>query len=119
VDVLRAEKYCERLSGDLLAVHQRKCIVGKIETSSRLGSDEITNLWVKLCNLCRVNCHNSRAHGHERHGPFTRLVRFWLVWVRSSAGFGWFSYRVEICKLCLVVATEVRPVSWWSWVTVG
>jgi hypothetical protein len=22
--------------------------------SSRLASDEITNLWVKLCNLCRV-----------------------------------------------------------------
>jgi hypothetical protein len=54
VDVLRAGKHCERLCGDLLAVHQRKCTVGKMETSSRLASDEITNLWVKLCNLCRV-----------------------------------------------------------------
>jgi hypothetical protein len=25
--------------------------------------------------LQNVNCHDSRAHGHERHGPFTRLVR--------------------------------------------
>jgi hypothetical protein len=35
-------------------MHQRKCTLGKIETFSRLASDEITNLWVKLCNLCRV-----------------------------------------------------------------
>jgi hypothetical protein len=54
VDVLRAGKRCVRLCGDLLAVHQRKCTLSKIETSSRLASDEITNLWVKLCNLCRV-----------------------------------------------------------------
>jgi hypothetical protein len=26
--------------------------------------------------LQSVNCHDSRAHGRERHGPFTRLVRF-------------------------------------------
>jgi hypothetical protein len=24
--------------------------------------------------LQSVNCHDSCAHGHERHGPFTRLV---------------------------------------------
>jgi hypothetical protein len=24
--------------------------------------------------LQSVNCHDSHAHGHERHGPFTRLV---------------------------------------------
>jgi hypothetical protein len=30
--------------GDLLAVHQRKCTLGKMETSSRLASNEITNL---------------------------------------------------------------------------
>jgi hypothetical protein len=44
----------KKLCGDLLAVHQRKCTLSKMETSSRLASDEITNLWVKLCNLCRV-----------------------------------------------------------------
>jgi hypothetical protein len=44
----------KKLCGDLLAMHQRKCTLGKIETFSRLASDEITNLWVKLSNLCRV-----------------------------------------------------------------
>jgi hypothetical protein len=42
--------------------------------------------------LQSVNCHDSRALGQERHGPFTRLVGisgwdFWLgflVWVGSS-----------------------------------
>jgi hypothetical protein len=29
--------------------------------------------------LQSVNCHDSRAHGHELHGPFTRLVGIWLV----------------------------------------
>jgi hypothetical protein len=37
-----------------LAVHQRKCTLGKMETFSHLASDEIINPWVKLCNLCRV-----------------------------------------------------------------
>jgi hypothetical protein len=54
VDVLWAGKHGERLFGDLLAVHQRKCTLGKMETCSRLASDEITNMWVKLRNLCRV-----------------------------------------------------------------
>jgi hypothetical protein len=34
--------------------------------------------------LQSVNCHDSRAHGHEQYGPFTRLVRF--GWV-GPAGF--------------------------------
>jgi hypothetical protein len=55
VDVLWAGKCCEKLCGDLLVVHQRKCTLGKMETSSRLARDEITNLWVKLCNLYRVS----------------------------------------------------------------
>jgi hypothetical protein len=29
-------------------------MLDKIETFSRFASGEITNLWVKLCNLCRV-----------------------------------------------------------------
>jgi hypothetical protein len=32
VDVLWAEKCCEKLCGDLLAVHQRKCTWSKMET---------------------------------------------------------------------------------------
>jgi hypothetical protein len=55
--------------------------------------------------LQSVNCHDSRAHSHERHGPFTRLVGFSLVWVWSRAGFDWFGYSGETCKLCLVLAT--------------
>jgi hypothetical protein len=62
VDVLWAGKHYEGLCGDLLVVHQRKCILGKMETSSRFASDKITNMWV---NLQSVNCHDSRAHGHE------------------------------------------------------
>jgi hypothetical protein len=43
--------------------------------------------------LQSVNCHDSRAHGHERHGPFTRLVGdFWLgslvSVVSSRSGYG-------------------------------
>jgi hypothetical protein len=44
----------EKLCGDLLAVHQRRCTLGKMESFSRLNSDEITNLWIKLCNLYRI-----------------------------------------------------------------
>jgi hypothetical protein len=69
--------------------------------------------------LQSVNCHDSHAHGHEQHGPFTRLVGFRLVWVWLSAGFGWFGYRGETCELCWVLDTGVRPVSWWPWVAVG
>jgi hypothetical protein len=54
VNILWAGKHCERLCGDLLAVHQRKCMLGKMEIFSHLASDEITNLWVKLCILCTV-----------------------------------------------------------------
>jgi hypothetical protein len=44
VDVLWVGKHYERLCGDLLVVHQRACTLGKMETSSHLASDEITNL---------------------------------------------------------------------------
>jgi hypothetical protein len=46
--------------------------------------------------LQSVNCHASRAHGHERHGPFTRLVVTLL-------GF-WFGLNlvglVMVCSRC-------------------
>jgi hypothetical protein len=41
--------------------------------------------------LKSVNYHDSRAHGHERHGPFTRLawILVGIVWVGSSrSGYG-------------------------------
>jgi hypothetical protein len=31
--------------------------------------------------LQSVNYHDSHAHGHEQHEPFTRLVGVWLVWI--------------------------------------
>jgi hypothetical protein len=81
--------------------------------------------------LQSVNYHDSHAHGHERHGPFTRLVGY--GWFGSGRVLGlvglatgvrpvnyfWFGYRGETYKLYLVLAIRVRPVSWWSWVTVG
>jgi hypothetical protein len=81
--------------------------------------------------LQSVNYHDSCAHVHERHGPFTRLVGY--GWFGSSRVLGLygFCYRGETCELCLVLAigvrpvsffglaTGVRPVSQWPWVTVG
>jgi hypothetical protein len=51
--------------------------------------------------LQSVNCHDSRAHGHERHGPFCGV---WFVecWVWIVLG-----YRGETCELFLVLATAV------------
>jgi hypothetical protein len=42
--------------------------------------------------LQSVNCHDNRAHGHERHGPFTRLVGGLVgtVWVGSSWSDSWY-----------------------------
>jgi hypothetical protein len=52
--------------------------------------------------LQSVNCHDSRAHGHERHGPFTRLVG--LVGLGMVECWVWIvlGYRGETCELCLV-----------------
>jgi hypothetical protein len=50
--------------------------------------------------LQSVNCHDSRAHGHEWRGPFTRLVGIWLVGtvqVGSSRSGSWY-------------ATDAKPV---------
>jgi hypothetical protein len=65
--------------------------------------------------LQSVNYHDSCAHVHERHGPFTRLVGY--GWFGSSRvlGLDGFCYRGETCELCLVLAIGVRPVSFvWS-----
>jgi hypothetical protein len=73
--------------------------------------------------LQSVNYHDSRAHGHERHGPFTRLVGYgWFGFDRVLGLFGlatrvrpvssiWFGYWGETYELCLVLAIGVRPVS--------
>jgi hypothetical protein len=83
------------------------------------------------------NYHDSRAHGHERHGPFTRLVGVvvgmvlvGIIWVQlvwfmvcsrceacvHGSLFGyrwdacelcWFGYKWDACELC------------WFWLQLG
>jgi hypothetical protein len=85
--------------------------------------------------LQSVNYHDSHAHGHEGHGPFTRLVGFgWLgsIGLESS----WFgSWHVGGAKpVCMVpglatggmpvsfgwfLAIGVTPVSLWPLITLG
>jgi hypothetical protein len=47
--------------------------------------------------LQSVNCHDSCAHGHERHGPFTQLVGILvgMVWVESSGSGLWYAAGVK------------------------
>jgi hypothetical protein len=47
--------------------------------------------------LQSVNCHDSCAHGYERHGPFTRLVGIMvgMVWVESSRPDLWYAAGVK------------------------
>jgi hypothetical protein len=65
--------------------------------------------------LQSVNCHDSRAHGHERHGPFTRLVGIWLVGSSGLTGSSYFGswYATGVKPVCMVLglATGVRPMS--------
>jgi hypothetical protein len=61
--------------------------------------------------LQSVNCHDSRAHDHERYGPFTRLVGYGCFVSGQVLGLDDFCYRGETCELCLVLTTGVRPVS--------
>jgi hypothetical protein len=79
--------------------------------------------------LQSVNYHDSHAHGHERHGPFTRLVGWDLPGlslvslvqgmqqVRSLCA--WFGYRWGACERRSVLAIGVTPVSLRPFITVG
>jgi hypothetical protein len=135
VNILWARKHCEKLCGDLLAVHQRRRMLGKIETFSHLASNKITNIWVKLCNLYSKNCHDSHAHGYERHEPFTWLVGY--GWVGSigfeSSWFGsWyaagakpvcmifgFGYKWDACERWSILVIGVTHVSLRPLITMG
>jgi hypothetical protein len=83
--------------------------------------------------LQSVNCHDSHAHGHERHGPFTRLVGIfgWDLWFGLD-----LVDLVMVCSRCEAwvhvlttggmpvsvdhfVATGVTPVSLRPLITVG
>jgi hypothetical protein len=65
--------------------------------------------------LQRVNCHDSHAHSHERHGSFTRLVGVWFFesgWVTGSRWFGlWFAVGAKPVCMVLGLATSGMPVS--------
>jgi hypothetical protein len=50
-------------------------------------------------------------------GRVLGLVNF-SIGVRPVSSV-WCGYKGETCKLCLVLATGVRPVSWWPWAIVG
>jgi hypothetical protein len=52
--------------------------------------------------LQSVNCHDSHAHGHERHGPFTRLVGFGCLGMVECWVWIVLGYMGETCELCLV-----------------
>jgi hypothetical protein len=58
--------------------------------------------------LHSVNCHDSSAHGHEQHGPFTQLV-----------GFGWVgTARFESSRSGSGYAAGAKPV-YMVWLQVG
>jgi hypothetical protein len=65
--------------------------------------------------LQSVNYHDSRAHGHEQNGPFTRLVGTWLFGSSVLTGSSWFGlwYPTGAKPVCtvLILATGVRPMS--------
>jgi hypothetical protein len=83
--------------------------------------------------LQSVKCHDSRAHGPEQHGSFTRLVGIWFGWFwlrlpRSSLFGSWYVGGAKpVCMVLdlatgvrhvsfLVLATGVRPMSYvWFW----
>jgi hypothetical protein len=62
-----------------------------------------------------VNCHDSRAHGHEHQGPFTRLVGILLVGsnglTRSSCFGPWSVAGAKPVSTVFGLATGVRPMS--------
>jgi hypothetical protein len=50
--------------------------------------------------LQSVNCHDNRDHGHERYGPFTRLVWFCgvgPVGFESSQSGSWYAAGASLC----------------------
>jgi hypothetical protein len=66
--------------------------------------------------LHSVNCHDSHAYGHERHGPFTQLVGVWLGWFElglpGSSRFGlWYAAGAKPVSMVLGLATVGMPVS--------
>jgi hypothetical protein len=54
-------------------------------------------------HLQSVNCYDSRAHGYERHGPFTRLVGFdWLGPIGFESSWSGSGYAIGVKYVCMV-----------------
>jgi hypothetical protein len=52
-------------------------------------------------HLQSVNYHDSRAHGHERHGPFTRLVGILVGMVRVGSSQSGLWYAAGVKPVCM------------------
>jgi hypothetical protein len=51
--------------------------------------------------LQSVNYHDRRAHGHERHGPFTRLVGGLVGMVRVGSSRSGSCYATGAMPACM------------------
>jgi hypothetical protein len=73
--------------------------------------------------LQNVNCHDTHAHGHERHGPFTQLVGLWWFgsdWVTGSSWFGsWYAAGARPVSIVLGLAIGGMPMCYFGLVTGG
>jgi hypothetical protein len=77
------------------------------------------------------NYHDSHAHGHERHGPFTRLVGGLVGMARVGSSRlvhgmqqvrslrACFGYRWDACERWSFLAIGVTPVSLRALITMG
>jgi hypothetical protein len=64
--------------------------------------------------LQSVNCHETLAHGHERHGSFTRLAGFgWdgSIGFESSWSGLWYVAGAKPVCIVLCLATGGMPMS--------
>jgi hypothetical protein len=53
--------------------------------------------------LQSVNCHDSHAHSHEQHGPFTLLVGFgWVGPARFESSRSVLGYAAGVKHVCMV-----------------
>jgi hypothetical protein len=72
--------------------------------------------------LQSVNCHDSHAHGHEQHGPITRLVGYgWVgsIGFQFSCGGSWHAAGAKPVCMVLGFATCWMPVCVIKFLAIG
>jgi hypothetical protein len=52
-------------------------------------------------HLQSVNCHDSRAHSHERYGPFTQLAGILVGMVLVGSGRSGLWYAAGVKLVCI------------------